>query len=182
MTVMFNDRRLAYRLRSLGIRRQGLMVFCVLAMALGAGGPVGAQSLSVQERDFIASRPEMAAMQRKMFEGMAMRMVRIERLVAIGSLCQVLAEDDSDLILAAARAEIDHEQALMVDADQPWGAAYREGLRRGAFQSADLLDATDSAGCETFSQLGGTLTKILTWTGRPQESSPGVRASPRTLP
>lgn len=182
MTAIFNDRRLACRFHGLGIRQFGLMVFCVLAVALGEGGPAGAQSPSVQERDFITSRPEMAAMQRKMFEGMAMRMVRIERLVAIGKLCQVLAEDDADLILAAARAEIDHEQSLMVDADQPWGATYLEGLRRGAFQSADLVDATDPAGCEAFSRPGGALTKILTWTGRPQESSPGVRVSPRTLP
>ncbi|MFV0625442.1 hypothetical protein ACBY01_15715 [Sphingomonas sp. ac-8] len=116
------------------------------------------------------------------FAALAVSMVRMERLVAIGQLCGSLNEETAALIVERASAEVLEARRDLADGDHTWADIYLEGLRAGAFQSAQLYDVADEQSCRRFAEPGGTLTKLLTWTDEPQQVSPGIIASPRTTP
>lgn len=107
--------------------------------------------------------------------------VRIERLARIGVLCRQLSDDDAALIVANAGEDAAFYQSVLPAEQQAKFADYYDGLRQGALVSADP-GVPGPAECEAFARPGGTLIKLLTWTGRPQFISPGILASPRTLP
>lgn len=158
-----------------------LAVTCLAVMAaIGLGG-AGQTTQSEFQRKMMAD-PEWVELMRQGFVGTAARMVRIQRLVSIGVLCQSLSEEDAELIFSNADEEITYAYGRLAEQHQAWASAYLEGVRMGALQSADLLDAVNEDACRRFAAPGGDLVKILTWTDRPQEISPGIRASPRTLP
>ena len=104
-----------------------------------------------------------------------------ERLVVIGARCSLLTEEDSQLIVANGRAEMEFGQSVLFEDQKADFAVYLEGLRYGAFVAADP-GLPEAAECEDFAKPGGTLVKLLTWTGRRQFISPGALASPRTNP
>ncbi|OUM75907.1 hypothetical protein AUC60_02065 [Pseudomonas caspiana] len=118
----------------------------------------------------------------KKWQGEAMNTVRLERLVMIGQLCRVLDQADADTITRNAHAQLNYSRYALADQDKRRAKEWLRALRTGATQSARLSDATDEASCQRFAAPYGTLSKLLTWTDKPQEASPGVRASPRTLP
>ncbi|AHG43592.1 hypothetical protein N018_12555 [Pseudomonas syringae CC1557] len=118
----------------------------------------------------------------KNWQGEAMNTVRIERLVMIGQLCRVLDQADAETITRNARVQLSYSQFALADQDRRRAKEWLKALRIGATQSARLSDATDEASCKRFAAPYGTLSKLLTWTDKQQEASPGVRASPRTLP
>ncbi|WP_139230473.1 MULTISPECIES: hypothetical protein [unclassified Pseudomonas] len=118
----------------------------------------------------------------KRWQGEATNTVRIERLVMIGQLCRVLDQADADTITRNARVQLDYSRYALADQDRRRAKEWLKALRTGATQSARLSDVTDEASCQRFAASYGTLSKLLTWTDKPQEASPGVRASPRTLP
>lgn len=118
----------------------------------------------------------------KNWQGEATNAVRIERLVMIGQLCRVLDQADADTITRNAHAQLNYNRYALADQDKRRAKEWLKALRIGATQSARLSDATDEASCKRFAAPYGTLSKLLTWTDKPQEASPGVRASPRTFP
>lgn len=118
----------------------------------------------------------------KKWQGVAMNTVRIERLVLVGQLCRVLEPSDAATIVRNAHAELDQDRRQLADQDRRRAKDWLRALRMGATQSARISDVTDEASCQRFAAPYGTLSKLLTWTDKPQEASPGVRASPRTLP
>lgn len=118
----------------------------------------------------------------KQWQGMAMNMVRMERLVLIGQICRVLNPDDAQTILRNASAELAQHRFQLTDQYRSRAKDWLKALRIGATQSARVSDVTDEASCQRFAEPYGTLSKLLTWTDKPQESAPGVRASPWTLP
>ncbi|MBD8572869.1 hypothetical protein IFR09_00850 [Pseudomonas syringae] len=118
----------------------------------------------------------------KQWQGVAMNTVRIERLVLIGQLCRVLDPADAATITRRAHTELDQHTSPLTDRNLRRAKDWLKALRIGATQSARVSDATDEASCQRFAAPYGTLSKLLTWTDKPQEASPGVRASPRTLP
>ncbi|WP_407315366.1 hypothetical protein [Pseudomonas sp. nanlin1] len=118
----------------------------------------------------------------KNWQGVAMNTVRLERLVMIGQLCRVLDQADADTIVRTASAQLNQSRFALADQDRRRAKEWLKALRMGATQSARLSDVTDEASCQRFAAPYGTLAKLLTWTDKPQEASPGVRASPWTLP
>ncbi|MDJ0275896.1 hypothetical protein QLH51_03650 [Sphingomonas sp. 2R-10] len=119
---------------------------------------------------------------RALFASLAVPMVRMERLVAIGQLCRSLNEETAALIVERASAEVLEARRELGGGDLAWADTYLEALRAGAFRSARLSDVADDPSCRRFAEPGGTLTKLLTWTDEPQQVSPGIAASPRTTP
>jgi|GEM_PF-419586 len=156
-----------------------------LSSAADAGdyGATQADEPTTEEiRRQLLAQPGMMKIMRDLFAGTAMQVVRLERLVGVGQLCRVLDQEDADEILRNGHAMLADSRRMIADEDAEWATTYLEGLRVGATQSADLLDVVDEDQCRKFAESGGALTRILTWTDKPQESSPGVRASPRTFP
>lgn len=128
-----------------------------------------------------ASSPESAQLVYDLTKAQAALAVRIERLVRIGVLCRQLSEDDAILIIANAGEDAAFYQSVLSMEQRKQFAVYNEGLRQGALVAADPgFPRPDE--CEDFARPGGTLVKLLTWTGRQQFISPGVVASPRTIP
>lgn len=158
--------------------RKQLIASLVLACTVGLAGP---RVAAAQEARADAP-PDMAAMQRQLFRGHAVLAVGIQRLVGMGLLCRVLSDEDAQLIQANADETADYERSRLSQHDREWAEAYLEGLQDGAFRAADLSRDISPEACERFAAPGGDLVKILTWTDRPQEIAPGIRASPRTLP
>ena len=160
----------------------------IAALALGAAPVVVAQTPGGDEasaralmREWVSASPEHARLQFDLVKAQAGLAVRIERLVVIGARCDLLTEEDGQLIIANARAEMEFDQSVLLEDQQRAFALYHEGLRQGALVAADPgLPRPDE--CEAFARPGGTLIKLLTWTGRRQFISPGVVASPRTIP
>ncbi|WP_201002244.1 hypothetical protein [Pseudomonas cichorii] len=118
----------------------------------------------------------------KKWQGEAMNTVRLERLVMIGQLCRVLDQADADTIIRNAHVQMEQSRYSLADQDRRRAKEWLKALRMGATQSARVSDVTDEASCQRFAAPYGTLSKLLTWTDKPQEASQGVRASPRTLP
>ena len=160
----------------------------IAALALGAAPVVVAQTPGGDEasaralmREWVSASPEHARLQFDLVKAQAGLAVRIERLVVIGARCDLLTEEDGQLIIANARAEMEFDQSVLLEDQQRAFALYHEGLRQGALVAADPgLPRPDE--CEEFGKPGGALIKLLTWTGRRQFISPGVVASPRTIP
>jgi hypothetical protein len=159
------------------------------ALVLGAASVVMAQATSAEDeanaralmREWVAASPEHARLQLDLVKAQAGLAVRIERLVVIGARCERLTEEDGQLIIANARADMAFSQSLLPEDQQAGFELYYEGLRQGALVAADPgLPRADE--CEDFARPGGTLVKLLTWTGRRQFISPGIVASPRTIP
>ncbi|WP_427791700.1 hypothetical protein [Brevundimonas diminuta] len=167
----------------------GLALAPVLTIATAAGGALAAQPEGAGEdaetrealQAWAAADPANARALYDLTRAHAGLAVRIERLVRIGVLCRRLSDEDAALIVANAGQEADSYRALLTAAQREQFALYNEGLRQGALVAADP-GIPDAAACEAFAAPGGTLVKLLTWTGRPQFISPGVLASPRTLP
>ncbi len=61
----------------------------------------------------ILAEPGMAKVMHDLFAGTAMRIARLERLVAIGQLCRVLGQKDADEILANGRTELDDARSML---------------------------------------------------------------------
>jgi hypothetical protein len=162
----------------------GLVAMLVMSAAgVAAAQPAGADEEAARAalKEWMAASPEYAKLQYDLVKAQAGLAVRIERLVMIGLLCERLSEDDSRLIIDSAREEMAFGQSLLSEAQQADFALYYEGLRQGALVAAAPEPPRPEA-CEDFAQPGGTLVKLLTWTGRRQFISPGVLASPRTIP
>lgn len=132
-------------------------------------------------KTLMASNPDHARLQYELVKAHAGLAVRIERLVSTGVLCRLLSEEDAKLIVTNGRQEMEFGQSVLPDERQADFAIYLEGLRKGAALAAEPGIPSD-AECATFARPGGTLVKLLTWTGRRQYSSPGILASPRTIP
>lgn len=164
---------------------------CLLVTGAGAqtasqtaprtGAADDAATYRVLIREWMSSDPAYAALQYDLVKAQASLAVRIEHLAGIGILCRVLSEDDARLIVANGREEMELGRSALFDEQQAEFAIYLEGLRQGA-RAAGGSEPPSPAQCETFAQPGGTLTKLLTWTGRQQFISPGILASPRTIP
>lgn len=122
-----------------------------------------------------------ACANRKIFKSEAKTYARILRLVSIGRLCQRLSEDDAQAILNASRSELEDARSTLPDQDQEWAKTWREAVVVGATQAADVRDAIREQGCDLFAKPGGDLTKIMTWSGKPQIVD-GILLSPRTKP
>lgn len=159
-----------------------------LALMLGAASGGNAQTATGGEeearaalREWMGVSPDYAKLQYDLVKAQAGLAVRIERLVVIGARCSLLTEEDSQLIVANGRAEMEFGQSVLFEDQKADFAVYLEGLRYGAFVAADP-GLPEAAECEDFAKPGGTLVKLLTWTGRRQFISPGVLASPRTIP
>jgi len=161
----------------------------IAALAVGAAPVVAAQTHPSEDeaaaralmREWVSASPEHAKLQFDLVKAQAGLAVRIERLVVVGARCDLLTEEDGQLIIANARAEIEFDQSVLLEDQQRAFALYHEGLRQGALVAADPgLPQPDE--CEDFAKPGGTLIKLLTWTGRRQFISPGIVASPRTIP
>jgi len=162
----------------------GLVATLVMSAAgVAAAQPAGADEEAARAalKEWMGGRPRDAEVQYDLVKAQAGLAVRIERLVMIGLLCERLSEDDSRLIIGNAREEMAFGQSLLSEAQQADFALYYEGLRQGALVAAAPEPPRPEA-CEDFAQPGGTLVKLLTWTGRRQFISPGVLASPRTIP
>ena len=159
------------------------------ALVLGAAsvsaaqtGPAGDEPAArAALREWMTASPEYAKLQLDLVKAQAGLAVRIERLVVIGARCELLSEEDGQLIIANARAEMEFGQSVLFEDQQADFALYYEGLRKGAFVAADP-GMPRPGECEDFARPGGTLVKLLTWTGRRQFISPGIVASPRTIP
>ena len=149
--------------------------------AASTEAPADEEAFRAAMRAYLASDPEYAENQLKLVKALAGLAVRIERLVIIGAVCQLLSDEDARLIVTNARQDVEAEQTLLLDDQKANFAIYYEGLRSGALVAANPM-IPEPAECEAFAKAGGTLVKLLTWTGRPQFISPGIRASPRTLP
>lgn len=158
--------------------RRHLMAGLALACTFGLVG----QSVAAAQDASADTPPDMAAIQRQLFQANAVLAVRIQRLVGIGLLCQVLSDEDAKLIQANAEEGAEYERSQLREQDREWAETYQQGLRDGAFRAADLMREINPEACQRFAAPGGDLVKILTWTDRPQEIAPGIRASPRTLP
>lgn len=124
----------------------------------------------------------MVGQDRALFAAVAMRMVRMERLVTIGRLCGSLDEKTGALIVERASVELREVQQELGGEERARADAYLAGLRAGAFQSAQVTEAVDAPSCRRFAEPGGTLAKLMTWTDEPQEIAPGILANPRTVP
>lgn len=129
----------------------------------------------------MASDPEHARLQYDLVKAHAGLAVRIERLVSTGVLCKLLNEEDANLIVANGRQEMEFGQSILLEKQQADFAIYLEGLRKGAAMAVDPGMPSD-AECAAFAKPGGTLVKLLTWTGRRQYLSPGILANPQTIP
>jgi len=171
----------------MGVR--SLLGGLIAALAVGAAPVAVAQtspggdeaSARALMREWVSVSPEHAKLQFDLVKAKAGLAVRIERLVVIGARCDLLTEEDGRLIIANARAEMEFDQSVLPEDQQRAFALYHEGLRQGALVAADPgLPRPDE--CEEFARPGGTLIKLLTWTGRRQFISPGIVASPRTIP
>ncbi|WP_292225508.1 hypothetical protein [Brevundimonas sp.] len=158
--------------------RKLLIAGLVLACAAGMAAPCAA--VAQEAGDQVS--PDMAAIQRQLFRGHAVLAVRIQRLVGMGLLCRLLSDEDALLIQNNANADADYERSRLPEKDREWAEVYTQGLQDGAFRAADLSQEIGPEVCQKFAAPGGPLVKILTWTDRPQEIAPGIRASPRTLP
>lgn len=132
-------------------------------------------------RQWMDADPEYARLQYDLVKAQAGLAVRIERLAGIGRLCRLLSEEDARLIVANGREEMEFGQSVLSEDQRARFAIYLEGLRQGALIAADS-GPPSPVQCEEFAQPGGPLVKLLTWTGRQQFISPGVVASPRTIP
>lgn len=158
-----------------------------LALMTGAADAGNAQTKGDEEaarsalKAWAATNPEYAQAQYDLVKAHAGLAVRIERLTTIGVLCRLLTEEDTRLIIANARQEMEFGRSVLSDEQEADFAVFYDGLRYGALTAA-APDAPTPAECEAFARPGGTLIKLLTWTGRPQFISPGVLASPRTIP
>lgn len=159
------------------------------ALVLGAAPVVATQTSPPDDEtaaraaimEWMSASPEYAKLQLDLVKAQAGLAVRIERLAVIGLRCELLSEEDAQLIIANARDEMEFGKSVLFEDQQADFALYHEGLRQGAFVAADpAMPRPDE--CEAFAQPGGTLVKLLTWTGRRQFISPGIVASPRTIP
>jgi hypothetical protein len=160
------------------------------ALVLGSTSVLAAQTSPADDeaaaaraamKEWMSASPEYARLQLGLVKAQAGLAVRIERLVVIGARCELLSEEDGQLIIANARAEMEFGRSVLFEDQQADFALYYEGLRKGAFIAADPgMPRPDE--CGDFARPGGTLVKLLTRTGRRQFISPGVVASPRTIP
>ena len=132
-------------------------------------------------REWMSADPDYAKLQYDVVKAQAGLAVRIEYLAGIGILCRLLSEDDARLIVANGQAEMELGRSVLFDDQQAEFAIYLDGLRHGAL-AAGGSGPPSTAQCEEFAQPGGALIKLLTWTGRQQFISPGILASPRTIP
>lgn len=115
----------------------------------------------------------------KQWQDTATITIRIERLVLIGQACQVLNRDDGSTIIRNAYYELEGARFRLAEEYRVRAKDWLRALRIGATQSANLSDMTDDAPCKQFSVPYGMLSKLMTWTDRPQEITPGVVAGPR---
>lgn len=115
----------------------------------------------------------------KQWQDTATITIRIERLVLIGQACQVLNRDDGSTIIRNAHYELEGARFRLAEEYRVRAKDWLRALRIGATQSANLSDMTDDAACKQFSVPYGMLSKLMTWTDRPQEITPGVVAGPR---
>lgn len=132
-------------------------------------------------REWMGADPAYAQLQYDLVKAHASLAVRIEYLTGVGVLCRLLSDEDARLIVANGQEEMELGRSVLLDGQQAEFAIYLEGLRQGAL-AAGGSGPPSTAQCEEFAQPGGTLIKLLTWTGRQQFISPGILASPRTLP
>lgn len=170
--------------------RLGFLGGLAAALVLGSTPVVAAKTSPADDeaaaaraalKEWMSASPEYARLQLDLVKAQAGLAVRIERLVVIGARCELLSEEDAQLIIANARAEMEFGQSVLFEDQKADFILYHEGLRRGAFVAADPgMPRPDE--CEDFARPGGTLVKLLTWTGRRQFISPGIVATPRTIP
>ena len=121
-----------------------------------------------------------ACTNRVLFQSTAKIAMRIRRLVLIGQICRKLSEQDAAIILKNSIAEMEEARASLSGEDRNWSKTWLEGLATGTMQTVDPAEQ-DEASCDRFAKPGGPLTKIMTWTGKPQYVG-GIIASPRTIP
>lgn len=119
---------------------------------------------------------------RTLFRSVATQAMRVRRLAHIGLLRRFLSAEDGDAIHATAHAMAEDARAALDRRDRAWAVAYDAGLRDGAMRSADPVDVTDAASRRRFAEPGGSLNRVLTWTGKPPRSVNGILMRPRTMP
>lgn len=163
------------------MRRTVLAAVCAASSPAFANQATPPKTFEAFKADVLA-QPGMAKAVRDIYAGSVVTAMRLRRLTMIGLLCKSLSQVDADTINANARKMLEEDSQMLPDADKGWAAAYLEGARAGALQSASLTDATGEADCRRFAEPGGPLTRIMTWTDKPQEAAPGILASPRTMP
>jgi hypothetical protein len=122
-----------------------------------------------------------ACANRTLFKGAATTYARIQRFVLLGKLCHKLSEDDARTILANSRSELEEARSTLSDEDKDWAKTWQEAIVIGATQAASVSEAASEKECHRFAQPGGPLTKIMSWSGKPQ-SVDGVLVSPRSTP
>jgi hypothetical protein len=119
---------------------------------------------------------------RILFKRAAYDAVKIQRFVNIGVICRKLSEADSATISKNARAEMQDIYVTLPAQDQEWANTWVSGLSVGAMSIVDLTEYfQDPAACEKFAKPDGPLSRIMTWTDKPQVQG-GILASPRTMP
>lgn len=160
--------------------RHALVVTLSLCLSIPhAGATVDRRS---EIRSQMLAAPGMRETLLEAYKAQAVLSMRLQRLVTIGQMCRLLDDGHAGTIRAAATSDLEEAAFLVADEDKAMANAYLMGVEAGATRSADVLEAIDEVSCKRFAQPGGALTKIMTWTGEPQYTAAGTRASPRTIP
>lgn len=154
--------------------------FCLAAPVAFAGEEQADKRAEI--RRALLAQPEMRKATLDIYKGQAALSARLNQLVSIGVLCHLLGEEDARTIHAAATRDLEDAAYMLDDADRGFADAYRQGVVAGMARAADPMEQVNGEACARFAKPGGLLTKIMTWTGKPQYTAAGTRASPRTIP
>jgi hypothetical protein len=171
------------------LHRTLLAAFLVPVVVGVAAPPARADAASAEQtaeqiaelRKVLLAQPGMREQILAGYKGQAATTIRLEWLVRTGIMCRLLADDDAKTIVAAAHEELEYNASLLADEDKATAEVYLDGVRAGAFRSAELTGELNEEACRHFGRPGGPLTKIMTWTGKRQYSAQGILASPRTI-
>jgi hypothetical protein len=167
--------------------RRKLLAMLILPVVIGAvARPANADDASTNRtaelRRTLLAQPGMREQLLAIYKGQAATSVRLEWLIRTGVICHLLAEEDAKTIFAAGKQELDYAASLLADEDKVPAQIYLEGVRAGAFRSAEVVSELNDEACRHFGRPGGPLAKIMTWTGKRQYTAQGTLASPRTIP
>lgn len=174
-----------HRVRPSPLSMTLLRATAALALCLPAPVAFGQEEQADQRAEIrrtLLGQPGMSKITLDIYKGQAALSARLNQLVSIGVLCHLLGEEDAQTINAAATADLDDAAYMLDDADRAFADAYRQGVVAGMARAGDPMDQVNDEGCARFAKPGGLLTKIMTWTGKPQYTAAGTLASPRTIP
>jgi hypothetical protein len=153
--------------------------FVIGALAPAARADDASPDRTAELRKILLAQPGMREQLLASYKGQAATSVRLEWLIRTGVMCRLLAEDDAKTIFAAGNAELEYAASLLADEDKSAAEIYLDGVRAGAFRSAEVISELNDEACRHFGRPGGPLTKIMTWTGKRQYTAQGT--APRNL-